>query len=415
MLYHLFKYLDTHFDLPGAGMIQYLSFRGGAAIIVALLVAMVFGQRIIRALQRRQIGEQIRNLGLEGQLAKKGTPTMGGLIILAAILVPVLLLGDLGNVYVQLMIVATVWLGIIGFTDDYIKVFRKNKEGLPGKLKIAGQVGLGVIVGVVMSLSPQVVARDTFSKKPVQTEVTSVHDRQAGRTVYITPAEKSTSTTIPFVKNHEFDYRSLVPVKGPAGDALTTILYIIIATLVIVAVSNGANLTDGLDGLAAGVSSVIVVVLGVLAYLSGNVLYSDYLNLMYLPGTGELVVYAAAFAGALIGFIWYNCYPAQVFMGDTGSLAIGGVIAVLALMTRTELLLPILCGVFLAESVSVMAQVGYFKYTKRKYGEGRRIFLMSPLHHHYQKQGFFESKIVVRMIIVQILLAAVTLVTLKIR
>ncbi len=415
MLYHLVEYLQKHFDTPGAGVFQYLSFRGAGAIIIALLVAMVFGQRIIRALQRRQIGEEIRNLGLEGQLAKKGTPTMGGLIILAAILIPVLLLGDLRNVYVQLMIVTTVWLGVIGFTDDYIKVFRKNKEGLPGKLKIVGQVGLGIIVGVTMCCSKQVVVRETFNRNPHQITTTTVHDAQANRTIYVSPAEKTTSTTIPFVKGHEFDYHWLVPGEGPVSDFLTLVVYILVATFVIVAVSNGANLTDGLDGLAAGVSSVIVVVLGILAYLSGNLLYSDYLNLMYLPGTGELVVFAGAFAGALIGFIWYNCYPAQVFMGDTGSLAIGGIIAVMALMIRTELLLPILCGIFLVESVSVVLQVGYFKYTKRKYGEGRRIWLMSPLHHHYQKRGYFESKIVVRMIIVQILLAAVTIVTLKIR
>ncbi len=415
MLYHLSDYLDKQFDIPGAGMFQYLSFRGAGAIILALLIGIVFGQRIIRALQRRQIGEEIRNLGLEGQLQKKGTPTMGGLIILGAILVPVLLLGNLKNVYVQLMIVATVWLGIIGFIDDYIKVFRKNKEGLKGRLKIAGQIGLGIIVGVTMCCSKQVVVRDTFNRNPHQANVTAVHENETNRTVYMAPAEKTTTTTIPFVKDNQFDYHWLVPAEGKTADLLTWLAYIVIATLVIVAVSNGANLTDGLDGLAAGVSSVVVLTLGILAYLSGNVLYSGYLNLMYIPGAGELVVFAGAFVGALIGFIWYNCYPAQVVMGDTGSLALGGIIAVFALMIRTELLLPILCGVFMVESFSVILQVSYFKYTKRRYGEGRRVFLMSPLHHHYQKRGFFESKIVVRMIIVQILLAAITLATLKIR
>jgi phospho-N-acetylmuramoyl-pentapeptide-transferase len=400
-------------------MFQYLSFRGGAAVILALLTSICFGKRIIRLLQRRQIGEEIRNLGLEGQLAKKGTPTMGGLIILAAILIPVLLLGDLKNVYVQLMLISTVWLGLIGFADDYIKVFRKNKEGLKGRLKIAGQAGLGIIVGAVMCHSSQTVVRETYTIDPHLSEVVSVHNAGQGRTVYLAPAEKTMTTTIPFVKGNQFDYHSLIPAEGGTGDILTMIAYIIIATFIIVAVSNGANLTDGLDGLAAGVSAVIVVVLGILAYLSGNMLYSDYLNLMYLPGTGEIVIYAAAFAGALTGFIWYNCYPAQVFMGDTGSLAIGGIIAVMALMIRTELLLPILCGVFLAETASVIVQTTVFKIRKRRrgieYAREHRVFLMAPLHHHYQKSGYFESKIVVRMIIVQILLAAVTLVTLKMR
>ncbi len=414
MFYHLIEYLQGHFDIPGAGMFQYLSFRAGAAVILSLLLAIVIGHRVIAILKRKQIGEDIRDLGLEGQLQKKGTPTMGGLIILGSVLIPILLLGNLRNIYVWLMIITTVWLGAIGFLDDYIKVFRRNKEGLKGRLKVAGQIGLGIIVGTTMCFSSQVVVRETFNRNPGSGDITQVHESSTNRTVYVAPAEKSTKTTLPFLKNNEVDYHSFFP-RTATGDAMTWIFYVIIATLVIIAVSNGANLTDGLDGLAAGVSAVIVVVLGILAYLSGNMLYSGYLNLMFLPGTGELVVFAAAMVGALIGFIWYNCFPAQVFMGDTGSLAIGGIIAVFALSIRTELLLPILCGIFLAESLSVIVQVGYFKYTKRKYGEGRRILLMSPLHHHYQKRGFFESKIVVRFIIIQILLAAVTLVTLKIR
>ncbi len=396
-------------------MFHYLSFRGGGAIIIALLVAMVFGKNIIRALQKRQIGETVRDLGLDGQMSKKGTPTMGGLIILGAILIPVLLLGNLQNVYVQLMLVATVWLGAIGFADDYIKVFKKNKAGLQGRLKIAGQVGLGIIVGLTMCLSQKVVVRDTYNVDPQQAGVTTMQEQGTNRTVYIAPAEQSLETTIPFVKEHTLDYHFFAPGEGRTKEVMACILYIFIAIVVIVAVSNGANLTDGLDGLAAGVSAVIVLVLGILAYVSGNSLYAGYLNLMYIPGAGELIVFAGAFVGALIGFVWYNCFPAQVFMGDTGSLAIGGIIAVFALLIRTELLLPILCGVFAVESFSVVFQVCWFKYTKRRTGEGRRIFLMAPLHHHYQKKGYFESKIVVRMIIIQILLAAMTLVTLKIR
>lgn len=415
MLYHLFEYLEKYFDLPGAGMFQYLSFRAAMAIIFALGIGTIFGRRIIRMLQRRQIGEDVRNLGLEGQLQKRGTPTMGGIIILISILVPILLFGNLANIYVQLMIVATVWLGLIGFVDDYIKVFRKNKEGLEGKFKVIGQVGLGVIVGCAMWASPQIVTREKLDQRAPYAQTEVVMENGRPRTVYVAPAEKSIKTTIPFVKDNEFDYHWLIPGSGKTNDVLSWLAYVLVAILVITAVSNGANLTDGLDGLASGVSAIIVVVLGMLAYLSGNIIYADYLNLMYIPNSGELVVFAAAFAGALVGFLWYNCYPAQVFMGDTGSLAIGGIIAVFALLIRKELLLPILCGIFFVESLSVIIQVGYFKYTKRKYGEGRRVFLMSPLHHHYQKRGFFESKIVVRFWIVQLLLAAVTLVTLKIR
>ena len=380
MLYHLFKYFDNVHNLPGAGMFQYISFRAAAAIIIALLIVIVFGRNIINFLRRKQIGEEIRDLGLEGQLQKKGTPTMGGVIILLAILIPVLLFGQLDNVYIQLMLVSTIWLGLIGFLDDYIKVFRHHKEGLKGRFKIVGQVGLGIIVGTTMCFSPAIVVREK-TPEPVET-------------LY-----------------NEFDYSW----RTGGNRTLTWILYVVVAILVVTAVSNGANLTDGLDGLVTGVSAPIVLVLGILAYLSGHIVYADYLNIMYIPGSGELVVFAAALAGALVGILWYNSFPAQIFMGDTGSLSIGGIIAVFALCIRKELLLPLLCGIFLVESLSVMLQVSYFKYTKRKYGEGRRILLMSPLHHHYQKQGFFETKIVTRFWIVSLLLAAITLVTLKIR
>ncbi|MDR0954642.1 MAG: phospho-N-acetylmuramoyl-pentapeptide-transferase [Rikenellaceae bacterium] len=415
MIYSLSKYLSTHFDIPGTGMFQYLSFRAGMAIIFALIIGMIFGKRIIRLLQRRQIGEEIRNLGLEGQMEKKGTPTMGGLIILLAILVPILLFGDLSNIYVILMIVSTVWLGIIGFIDDYIKVVRKKKDGLSGRFKIVGQVGLGIIVGITMWMNNDIVVRTETERSPQAQAV--VFDDFYGNPeqVYLSAPEKSTQTTIPFFKDNEFDYAMLVPDSWDAGRVVSWLVYVLAAIFIITAVSNGANLTDGLDGLAAGVSAIIVVVLGALAYLSGNLIYAGYLDIMYIPTSGELLVYAAAMVGALLGFLWYNGYPAQVFMGDTGSLAIGGVIAVFALLIRKELLLPILCGIFFAESCSVMIQVGYFKYTKKKYGEGRRIFRMSPLHHHYQKGGYPESKIVLRFWIVQLLLAAITLITLKIR
>lgn len=415
MLYHLVKYLSNHFDIPGTGMFLSLSFRAAMSIILALVIGMIFGRKIIRMLQRHQIGEEIRNLGLEGQLQKRGTPTMGGIIILISILIPILLFGDLTNIYTQLMIISTLWLGAIGFIDDYIKVFKKHKEGLNGRYKIVGQVGLGLIVGCVMWLNQGIVVKEKSDKNAPRAQVEYVTENGTSNAVYVTPAEKSITTTIPFVKDNEFDYRWLIPGDSDTSDLLSWLVYIVIAILVITAVSNGANLTDGLDGLSSGVSATIVVVLGILAYLSGNIIYADYLNIMYIPTSGELVVFAAAFAGALFGFLWYNCYPAQVFMGDTGSLAIGGIIAVFALLIRKELLLPILCGIFFIESLSVIMQVSYFKYTKKKYGEGRRIFLMSPLHHHYQKKGHFESKIVVRFWIIQLLLAAITLVTLKIR
>ena len=414
MLYHLFRYLDEAYDLPGSGMFQYISFRAAAAIILSLLIVIIFGRSIIDFLRRKQIGEEIRDLGLQGQLQKKGTPTMGGVIILVAILVPMLLFGKLDNVYIQLLLVSTVWLGLIGGLDDYIKVFRHRKEGLKGRFKIVGQVGLGVIVGTTMWLSPDIVVREKVTQ-PVQTvylnEDGTVLETVQRHVVVSSESLKTTQTTIPFVKNNEFDYGWLT-----GGNSVATwILYVLVAIFVVTAVSNGANLTDGLDGLATGVSVPIVAVLGVLAYLSGHIVYADYLNIMYIPGSGEMVVFAAALVGALVGFLWYNFFPAQIFMGDTGSLAIGGVIAVFALCIRKELLLPLLCGVFLVESFSVMMQVGWFKYTKRRYGEGRRILLMSPVHHHYQKKGIFETKIVLRFWIISLLLAAITLVTLKIR
>ena len=414
MLYSLFRLLDQRFDLPGAGMFQYISFRSAVAIIISLLVTIFFGRTIIRLLQRHQIGEEIRDLGLEGQLSKKGTPTMGGVLILLAILVPILLVGKLDNVYILLMIISTIWLGAIGFLDDYIKTFRHNKDGLKGKFKIVGQVGLGVIVGVVMCFSQEVVIREKVAT-PAQTiyldEDGQTVVTQTQRTVMSPTPQKTTKTTIPFVKDNEFDYGWLVG----GVDILTWLLYIGVAIFVVTAVSNGANLTDGLDGLLSMVSVPIVIVLGVLAYLSGHIIYADYLNIMYIPESAELVVFAAAMVGALMGFLWYNSFPAQIFMGDTGSLSIGGIIAVFALCIRKELLLPLMCGLFLAEAVSVMVQVSYFKYTKRKYGEGKRILLMAPLHHHYQKKGLFETKIVMRFFIVSLLLCAFTLVTLKMR
>ena len=414
MLYSLFRFLDARYDLPGAGVFQYISFRAAIAIVLALLIIIFFGRPIIRMLQRHQIGEEVRDLGLEGQLSKRGTPTMGGVLILLAILVPILLIGRLDNVYVQLMIVSTIWLGTLGFLDDYIKTFRHNKDGLKGKFKIVGQVGLGIIVGTVMCFSQDVVIRE---KVNTPSETTYIND--AGYTVVEktqvavmdSESQKTTKTTIPFIKDNEFDYGWLVG----GNNFLMWLLYILVAIFVVTAVSNGANLTDGLDGLLTSVSVPIVLVLGTLAYLSGHIIYANYLNIMYIPESSELVVFAAAMTGALLGFLWYNSFPAQIFMGDTGSLAIGGIIAVFALCIRKELLLPLMCGIFLVEAVSVMAQVGYFKYTKRKYGEGRRILLMSPLHHHYQKQGVFETKIVMRFFIISILLCAVTLATLKIR
>ena len=421
MLYHLFTYLDKTFDFPGAGMFNFISFRTGLAFILALILSTTFGRRIIDYLQKKQIGETIRDLGLEGQMSKKGTPTMGGVIIIIAILVPTLLLASLNNLYIILMLVTTIWMGLIGFLDDYIKVFRKNKEGLKGRFKIVGQVGLGLIVGLTMYLSPDIVIRENKEIKGATTRVENVE--------YAKQDVKSTKTTIPFFKNNNLDYADAFQWAGDKAQAYGWILFVLVTIFIVTAVSNGANMTDGLDGLATGSSAIIGVILGILAYVSGNVNYAGYLNIMYLPGTGELLIYAGAFIGATIGFLWYNAFPAQVFMGDTGSLTLGGIIAVFALAIHKELLIPILCGVFLVENLSVMMQVGYFKYTKKRYGEGRRVFKMAPLHHHYQKPGnsgiqaliqhplqaMPESKIVVRFWIVGIILAAVTIITLKIR
>jgi phospho-N-acetylmuramoyl-pentapeptide-transferase len=416
MLYHLFDYLQQHYNMPGAGVFQYISFRAAMAVIVSLVISLLFGKRLIERLRDMQAAETIRTLGLAGEEAKKGTPTMGGLIILAAILIPTLLFAKLNNVYVMLMVFSTIWLGVIGFIDDYIKIYKKDKAGLAGRFKVIGQIGLGVIVAVVLHFNDNVVVREqykisTASEAPVGVEVKEIN----GQLMYFEDV-KSTATTLPFLKTHEIDYsRILFWMDDEGANKWAWVVYMIVVIFIITAVSNGANLTDGIDGLAAGSSAIIGVTLAVLAFVSGNLIFSDYLGIMFIPNQGELVIYAAAFAGACIGFLWYNSFPAQVFMGDTGSLALGGVIAVLALMIRKELVLPILCGVFLAENLSVMLQVSYFKYTKKKYGEGRRIFLMSPLHHHYQKLGYAEPKIVTRFWIVGIMLAIFTIITFKLR
>ncbi len=415
MLYYLFEYLHK-LGLPGAGVFRYISFRSAMAVIFSLIIAMVIGKRIINYLRRKQIGESIRELGLEGQMQKKGTPTMGGIIILASIVIPTLLFADILNVYVILMLITTLWLGFVGFADDYIKVFKKNKEGLAGRLKILGQVALGLIVGLTLFLNKDVVIREKVELRPdrIATVTGNIENSVTGK-VYITKEVKSTKTTIPFLKNNEFDYAYLVWFLGKNAEKFAWIVFIIVAIFIITAVSNGANMTDGLDGLATGTSAIMGTTLGVLAYLSGNIVYSDYLNIMYIPYTGELVVFSSAFIGALVGFLWYNSYPAQVFMGDTGSLPLGGIIAVFAIIIRKELLIPILCGIFFVESLSVLMQVSYFKYTRKKYGEGRRIFRMAPLHHHFQVMGYPEPKIVTRFWIIGIMLAVLTIVTLKIR
>jgi len=404
MLYYLFTYLDKKFDLIGAGVFQYISFRAGMAAVLSLLITIMFGKRLIDFLRRKQVGEDIRDLGLEGQMQKKGTPTMGGIIIIAAILIPTLLLAKLDNVYVILLIIATVGLGLIGFLDDYIKVFRKNKEGLAGRFKIVGQVVIGLIVGLTLYFNDHVVIREQPSA--TATEV------QADLNGLTETGVKSTKTTVPFLKNNEFDYASLI---SWLDADYTWIIYTLIVVLVVTAVSNGANMTDGIDGLAAGTSAIIGLTLAIFAYLSGRVDFSNYLNIMYIPNLGELVIFCTAFVGACLGFLWYNSYPAEVFMGDTGSLSMGGIIAVVALAVRKELMIPVLCGIFFIESLSVILQVSYFRYTRKKYGEGRRIFLMSPLHHHFQKKNIHESKIVTRFWIVGILLAIVSLATLKLR
>lgn len=409
MLYYLFDYLNT-LDIPGAGVFQYISFRAGMAAFLSLLITITFGKNLINFLRKKQVGEDIRDLGLEGQIQKKGTPTMGGLIIIAAILIPTLLFARLDNVYVVLLIIATCWLGIIGFLDDYIKVFRKNKEGLAGRFKIVGQVGLGVIVGLVLYFNEFVVVREVSPASLASIEVTAFQQDPDSRIEY--RDVKSTKTTVPFAKNNELDYGKIFPFI-PAE--YTWVIYVLVVIVIITAVSNGANITDGIDGLAAGTSGIIGLTLAILAYLSGRIDFSSYLNIMYIPNLAELVIFCTAFVGACLGFLWYNAYPAQVFMGDTGSLTLGGVIAVLALAVRKELLIPALCGIFLIENLSVIIQVSYFKYTKKKYGEGRRIFLMSPLHHHYQKKNIHEAKIVTRFWIVGLLLAIITLATLKLR
>ena len=404
MLYYLFDYLDKQFNIPGAGVFQYISFRALGATVLSLFIAATYGKWIINFLRRQQVGESIRDLGLEGQMEKTGTPTMGGFIILASLLIPVLLFAKLSNVYIVLLIITAVWTGLIGFVDDYLKKFKNNKEGLHGRFKIVGQVGLGLIVGLTLSFNDHVKIR--IYDQPLLSS--SLGEVQRYKDV-IHPMV----TTLPFSKNNEFDYRTLL--FGWLPEEYTWVIYTIIAIFIITAVSNGANITDGIDGLAAGISGIIALTLGVLAYLSGNTRFSQYLNIMYIPNSGELVIFCAAFVGACVGFLWYNAYPAQVFMGDTGSLMLGGVIAVLALAIRKELMIPIVCGVFLAENISVIMQVSYFKYTKRKYGEGRRILLMSPLHHHYQKKGIHEAKIVTRFWVVGIILAIMTLATLKLR
>jgi phospho-N-acetylmuramoyl-pentapeptide-transferase len=416
MIYHLFAYLDQ-FDIPGAGMFQYLSFRASLTVIASLLISLLLGKRIINFLHRKQIGESVRDLGLEGQSQKQGTPTMGGIIILASIVIPVLLFANLKNIYIILMLVTTIWLGIIGFMDDFIKVFRRNKEGLRGKFKIIGQVGLGLIVGLTLYLSSDVMIRERITVTEENFKEYSTQEMKVDNAgnLYVVQEHKRPLTTIPFVKNNEFDYTWLVWFTGKYADTLVWIIFVLAVIFIVTAVSNGANLTDGLDGLATGSASIIGVTLGILAWLSGNAIYSNYLNIMHIPYAGELVIFAGAFIGATIGFLWYNSYPAQVFMGDTGSLALGGIIAVFAVVIRKELLIPILCGVYLVESLSVLLQVGVFKQTRRKYGEGRRIFLMAPLHHHYQKKGYPEPKIVTRFWIVGIMLAVISIATLKIR
>jgi phospho-N-acetylmuramoyl-pentapeptide-transferase len=407
MLYYLFDYLNR-MDVPGTGVFRYITFRSGIAIILSLLISTVFGKKIINFLRRQQIGETVRELGLEGQSQKAGTPTMGGLIIIVSTLIPVLLLAKLDNIYVMLLIVTTLWMGTIGFIDDYIKIFKKDKEGLKGKFKVVGQVGLGLIVGYVLYFHPGVTVRTDTSR-------VNIFDTSQNVIAPASVEEKSTATTIPFFKNNEFDYAEILSWMGDNYHDYAWLIFIPIVIFIITAVSNGANLTDGIDGLAAGTSAIAVLTLGIFAFVSGNIIFSNYLNIMYIPNSGEMVIYIAAFVGSLIGFLWYNTYPASVFMGDTGSLTIGGIIAVLAIAVRKELLIPVLCGIFLAENLSVVLQVSYFKYTKKKFGEGRRIFLMSPLHHHYQKKGYHESKIVTRFWIVAILLAIFSLVSLKLR
>ena len=417
MLYYLFKWLHKAYQLPGAGVFEYISFRSAMAILTSLFISMIIGKRLINYLRMKQVGESVRDLGLDGQKQKEGTPTMGGLIILAAILIPTLLFAKLNNVYVILILFSTIWLGLIGFLDDYIKVFLKDKKGLAGKFKIMGQIGLGLIVGLTMYFNDSIVIREKVKEQALipTTEVFKAESNVDKVKIFSNTSVKSTKTTIPFLKNNEFDYSVLISWLGKGYQKWTFLIFLPVIIFIIIAVSNGANLTDGLDGLATGTSAIVGVTLGILAWVSGNIVFANYLNIMYIPNTGELSVYIAAFIGACVGFLWYNSYPAQVFMGDTGSLALGGVIAVFAIIIRKEILIPILCGIFLAENLSVVLQVSYFKFTKRRYGAGRRIFRMSPLHHHFQLMGYHESKIVLRFLIVGIMLSVLTIITLKLR
>lgn len=410
MLYYLFKYLEESHQFPGASLFGFITFRAAVAIILSLMISTIFGKRIIRFLQKQQVGETIRDLGLEGQKEKAGTPTMGGLIIIFATLIPVVLLAKLDNIYIILLLITTLWMGVIGFIDDYIKKFKNDKEGLKGRFKVLGQIGLGIIVGTTLYFHDDVTIKEKIS---ANIQVETAASQQS--TIQFYPETKSTKTTIPFVKSNEFNYADLITWIHPGLEKYAWIVFVLVVIFIITAVSNGANLTDGIDGLAAGTSAIIVLTLGIFAWVSGNIIFSDYLNIMYIPRVEEITIYIAAFVGALIGFLWYNTFPAQVFMGDTGSLTIGGIIAVIAIAVRKEWLIPVLCGIFLAENLSVVLQVSYFKYTRKKYGEGRRIFKMSPLHHHYQKLGYHESKIVTRFWIVGILLAILSIVTLKIR
>lgn len=415
MLYHLYTWIEQYTHIPGTGVFQYISFRTAMAVIISLVITTVFGRQLINLLKKKQVGETIRDLGLEGEKEKEGTPTMGGLIIIGGILVPTLLFARLDNIYVQIMIVTTLWMGAIGFMDDYIKVFRRNKAGLAGKSKVIGQVGLGIIIACTMYFHPDIVVREQVTNPDLVTESVRETRNESTGAVKYTQDVKSTKTNIPFLKNNEFDYSRVLSVFGWTGEGVTFLVFLIVVVFIVTAVSNGANITDGIDGLATGTSSIIGLTLAILAYVSGNVIFSDYLNIMYIPNSGELVIFAGAFVGACVGFLWYNSYPAQVFMGDTGSLAIGGIIAAFAILIRKELLIPVLCGVFLIENLSVIMQVSWFKYTKKKFGEGRRIFLMSPLHHHYQMKGYHEAKIVIRFMIVGVILAVLTIVTLKTR
>jgi len=408
MLYYLFEYLEKHYHLAGAGLFQFITFRSALAFVFALLFSTLFGKRIIDFLRKKQIGESVRDLGLEGQMEKAGTPTMGGVIIILATLLPVLLLTKLANIYIIILLVTTLWMGAIGFLDDYIKTYKKDKEGLKGRFKVLGQVGLGIFVGAMLYFHPQVQMKEELVNRVVVENVVS-------KSAVFGDAKKTVKTTVPFMKGNQLDYAYFVKFIGDDYQNWAWLIFIPIVIFIITAVSNGANLTDGIDGLAAGTSAIIVVTLGVFTWVSGNIVFADYLDVMYIPNSGEMTVFVSAFAGALIGFLWYNTYPAQVFMGDTGSLTIGGIIAVLAIAVRKELLIPILAGIFLAENLSVVIQVAYFKYTRKKYGVGRRVFLMSPLHHHYQKSGYHESKIVVRFWIIGVFLAVISIVTLKIR